>query len=83
MTNDSISIEKDGNFVRDEKLLVELYNENYINIVEMLSGNRPWSLGNCEGGAQDDNTVDKIISKYIPHPSVQNIKKEFSLDKTF
>ena len=38
MTNDCISIEKDGDIVRDEKVLVELFNGNYINTVEMSSG---------------------------------------------
>ena len=35
ITNDCINIEKDGDIVRDEKVLVELFNENYINIVEI------------------------------------------------
>ena len=39
MTNDCTNIEKDGDIVRDEKMLVELFNENYINIVEISSGN--------------------------------------------
>ena len=61
MTNDCISIEKDGDIVRDEKVLAELFNESYINIVEISSGNKPSSLGNCEDSEQDDATVDKII----------------------
>ena len=32
---------------------------------------------------QDDATVDKVISKCCAHPSVQKIKREFSLDKEF
>ena len=40
MTNDWVSIEKDGDIIRDEKLLVELFNENFINIVEISSGNK-------------------------------------------
>ena len=51
MTNDCISTEKDGDKIRDEKVLVELFNENYINIVEILSGNKPLSLQNCEDSA--------------------------------
>ena len=83
MTNDCISTEKDGDIVRDEKVLVELFNENYITIVEISSGKKPSSLENCEDSAQDDATVDKIISKYSSHPSVQKIKREFSIDKEF
>ena len=83
MTNDCINTEKDGDIVRDEKVFVELFNENYINIVEISTGNKPSSLGNCEDSAQDDTTVDIIISKYSSHPSVQKIKREFSLVKEF
>ena len=83
MTNGYINIEKDGDIVRDEKVLVERFNENYINIVEISSGNKPSSLGNCEDSTQDDATVDKIISKYSSHPKVQKIKREFSIDKEF
>ena len=77
MTNDCISTEKDGDIVRDEKVLVELFNENDINTVDISSGKKPSSLGNCEDSAQDDATVDKIISKYSSHSSVQKIKREF------
>ena len=62
---------------------MELFHENYINIVEISFGNKPYSLGNCKDSAQDDATVDKIISKYSSHPSVQKIKRKFSLDKEF
>ena len=44
MTNDCISIEKNGDIVREEKVLVELFNENYINIIEISSRNKPSSL---------------------------------------
>ena len=81
MTNDCINIEKDGGIVRDEKVLVELFNENYINTVEMSSGNKPYCLVICEDSAQDDATADIIISKYSSHPSVQKIKRGFSTDK--
>ena len=64
MTNDCISIEKDKDIIRDEKEIKELFNENFVNIVETLSGNEPSSLGNCEHKAQDDVNFDKIISKY-------------------
>ena len=34
ISNDFISIEKDGDLIRNEKELVELFNQNYINIVK-------------------------------------------------
>ena len=83
MTNDWINIEKDGDIVRDKKVLLELFNENYINIVEISPGNKLSSLGNCENSAQDVAAVDKIISKNSSHPSARKIKREFSIDKEF
>ena len=80
---DCISAEKDGDIIGDENVLLELFNENYINITEISSGNKPSSLGNCEDSGQDDATVDEIISKYSAHPSFQKIKSGFSLDKEF
>ena len=52
-----------------------------IALVEISSESKPSSLGNCEDSTQDEVTVDKIISKYSAHPSVQKIKREFSQDK--
>ena len=60
----ALILKKDGDIVIDEEVLVELFNENYINIVDISSGSKPSSLGNCEDSAQDDATVDKIISKF-------------------
>ena len=51
MKNYYINVEKDGDIVRDEKVLVEIFNENYLNIVEISSGNKPSYLGNCEDSA--------------------------------
>ena len=83
ITNDCINIEKDGDIARGEKVLVEMFNENYINIAEISSGNKQSSLGNCENSAQDNVTVDRIISKCSSHSSVQKINWEFSIDKEF
>ena len=47
ISDDFISIEKDGELISNEKELVEIFNENYINIVEKSSGKKPSSLGNC------------------------------------
>ena len=47
--------------IRDEKVLVDLFTENCMNIVEISSGNKLSSLGNRKD-AQDDTTIDKVIS---------------------
>ena len=41
--NDFISAEKDGDLISKEKELVELFNQNYISIVENSSGKKPSS----------------------------------------
>ena len=51
MTNDCINVEKDGDIVRDEKVLDERFNENYIKIVEVSSENKPSPLENYEDSA--------------------------------
>ena len=61
VTDDCINTEKDGDIVREEKELVKRFNKKFINIVEISSGNKPSSLGNCEDNEQDDAIVDKII----------------------
>ena len=48
--------------VRDEKVLADLFTESCINIVEISSRNKPSSLGNRKDSAQDDTTIDKVIS---------------------
>ena len=47
MTNDCISIEKDEDIIRDVEVLVELFNENSVNTVEISSGNKPSSKGSA------------------------------------
>ena len=45
--NDVINVEKDDDLKSNEKELVELFNQNYINIVENSSGKKRSSLGDC------------------------------------
>ena len=47
-------------------MLVELFKENYINIVEISSSSKTAFLGNCEDSAQDDATIDEIKSNIAP-----------------
>ena len=41
-----VGIEKEGNLIRNEQELVELFIEHYTNIAEKSSSNKPLSLGN-------------------------------------
>ena len=60
--------------IRDEHILVEMFNNHYINIAEKSSGIAPNSIGNPMDPKQDKNTVEKIIQHYINHPSIKKIK---------
>ena len=83
ISNNFVSIEKDGEIIINKKELAELFNENYINIVENTSGTKPSSLGNCLNKSCDEMTVKEIISVYSSHPSTKRIKQFFIADKNF
>ena len=75
ISNDLVSVEKDGDLISNEKETVELFNQNYINIVENSSGKKPSSLGDSSNASRDELAVKEIISVYSNHPSIQKIKK--------
>ena len=83
ISNDFISVEKDGDLISNGKELVELFNQNYIKIVENSSGKKPSSLGDCLNASQDKLTVKEITSVYSNHPSIQKIKSVFNTDSNF
>ena len=69
--------------IRDEQVLVEMFNNHYINIVEKSSGNTPKSIGDPLDPKQDSDTVQKIIQHYQNHPSIIRIKNNFTTSKPF
>ena len=74
-SNDFIDIENEDSLICNKQELVELFNEHYINIAEKSSGTKPLSLGNSSDAAQDEITVNEIISVYSNHPSIQKNQK--------
>ena len=80
-SNDFITIEDKDRFIDDEKELVELFNNHYINIVEKTSGKPPeYSFGNYENNS---DIVNAIIKKYENHPSILKINENFTPINTF
>ena len=79
ISNDFISVEKDGDLISTEKELSEPFKQNYINIKENSSGKKPSSLGDCLNASQDERTVKQIRSVYSIHPSIQK-KSAFNTD---
>ena len=81
LSSDYITIKDKEKFIDDEKKLVEIFNNYYINIVEKTSGKSAEnSFENC-----DDNfeAVLKIIKKYEKHQSILEIRKNLKLVETF
>ena len=78
--NDTTLTTKGGNLVsirakneiHDEKILVEMFNNYYINVVEKSSGSAPKSIGNPSD--HDKYTVQNISQYYKNHPSIVKIK---------
>ena len=68
---------------RDEHVLVQMFNNHYINTAEKSSGIAPNSIGNPMDPKQDKNTVEKIIQHYKNHPSIKKIKNNFLNSKPF
>ena len=83
ISDDFISIEKDSELISSEKELVEIFNENYINIVEISSGKKPSSLRNCLNASEDEKTVKEIISAYSKHHGIQKIKSSYDFNSKF
>ena len=71
---DQISI-KAKDEIRDEKILVEMFNNHYINIVKKTSGSTPKSIGDSSNPDNDKSTVQKIIDAYKNHPGIIKIKQ--------
>ena len=80
--NEKVQI-KTNDIISDEKILVELFNDHYINIVEISSGLAPTFLGNPSNPDLDSETVSDIIETYKYHPSITQIKENFRFTETF
>ena len=63
--------------VRDEKILVEMFNNHYINIAEKSLGSAPKSTGYPSNPDHDKFTVQNIIQCYKNLLSVTKIKDNF------
>ena len=61
----------------DEKILVEMFNYHYINIVEKSSGPAPKSIGNPSHPDHDKCIVQNTNQCYKNHPSTIKIKENF------
>ena len=61
--------------IKEDKILVELFNNDYINIVEKTSWLAPDCIDYPENQNLHKSTVLDIINKYKDHPSITKIKE--------
>ena len=66
---------KTNDLIKDESVLVEMFNNHYISVVEKTSGIAPESFGDSSLPENDEETVHKILKHYENHPSVSKIIK--------
>ena len=59
----------------DEKILVEMLNKNYINIVEKTAGIAPKNIGNPLDQKLNEITIREIIENYRNNPNIIKIKE--------
>ena len=75
LSSNAIIIEENNKLISDEKELVEIFNDHYINIVENTLGKKPISLGDPNDPTKDNETVLLIIDKYKDNPIIKKSKK--------
>ena len=80
---DKISIWVNDKLVSEEKILTEIFNEHYINILEKSSYTKPSSLGDSTNPLLGETTVGKIIDTYRDHPSIIPIKPPVTQNSKF
>ena len=61
--------------ITDEKILVQLFNDHYINIVERSCGFTPEKLELDFGSCNKNGVLSSILDKYRNHPSIVKIHK--------
>ena len=81
----NIILEYNGDYIKDEAKLGEIFNDNYINIVENTIGTKPDSIPTPLNLTSENisKTIQDIIQKYKDHPSILCINKSKENSKEF
>ena len=66
-TNDDYMLEEDGNIIRDDKKIANIFNDLFVNIIERSTGKKTDT-------SSKDKSIESIILKYRDHPSIKSIK---------
>ena len=62
ISNDYITIEKDGELKNNEKEPTELFSKYYVNIVEISAGKKLASIENSDNGSSDEMNLEQRLS---------------------
>lgn len=70
-----ITFVKEDNIITDDKELVDVFNDHYINTVEKLPAKKPSSIAEKVPCLEDRCIVRLILQQYHSHPSVLAISQ--------
>ena len=79
--SDIMSID-DEKMITDQKKLVQLFNDHYINIDERSCGIKPEKVEFDFGSCNKDGASSSILDKYRNHPSIVKIHKNRNLQSS-
>ena len=74
-----IMLRDDEKMITDDKKLVQLFNDHYINIVERSCGFKPEKVEFDFGSCNKNWVLSSILDKYRNHPSIVKIHKNRNL----
>ena len=75
LSSNTIILEEDGKLVSDEKELVEIFNNHYVNIVQNATGVQPKVMGDPSNPEKDEETVNHILEAFKDNPIIIKIKE--------
>ena len=82
LENSDIMLRYDEKMITDEKKLVQLFNDHYINIVERSCDFEPEKLEFDIGSSNKNEVLSSILDKYRNHPSIVKILKNKNLQSS-
>ena len=82
LENSDIMLRDDKKMITDEKKVVQLFNNHYINIVERSCGFKPEKVEFVIGSSNKNEVLSSILDKYRNHPSIVKIHKHRNLQSS-
>ena len=82
LENSDIMLRDDKKMITDEKKLVQLFNDHYINIVEWSCGFKPEKVEFDIGSSNKNEILSSILDKYKNHLSIVKILKNRNLESS-